>query len=729
MTQRIARTCNVCEAMCGMMITVEGEGRDRRITSIRPDEDDVFSRGHICPKGPAMREVLEDPDRLRHPMKRTASGWQRISWDEAFDETCERLLAVQREHGKDAVGLYMGNPIVHNHGTALLATGFARALRSKNRFDANSQDANPKLYACMLMYGDATSITLPDVDRTDYMLMLGANPAASNGSLMTLGDVKGRLTGIVKRGGKLVIVDPRRTETAAWASEHLSIRPGADAAFLLALVHEILASGKVDEAALARTTRGLGDLRAAAAGYSADRVAAAVGIDAATIRRVAGELVAAKRAVVYGRVGTCTNPFGATASWLIEALNVLTGNFDREGGAMFSKPAVEISGLARKLVGNHYGRWRSRVRKLPELNGQLPASVMAEEMETPGPGQIRALATIAGNPVLSTANGERLSRAMAKLDFMVSVDFYINETSRHAHIILPPTHALEHGHYDIVFHTLQVRNTVKYSVPVVEPAEDTLEDWQILYELGMRLGGLTGSKVADGALKLAWRAGLRLPPDRLLDLLLRRSAYKGLSLGKLKKTPHGIDLGPLVPMRKDRVIHPEHRVELAPQAFLADVPRVATWLDEKAEGLVLIGRRHLRTNNSWMHNAHSLVKGPDRSQLMMNGKDAGRLGLTDGARVKVTSRVGAVEAVVAVTDAMREGVVSLPHGYGHHSIADTMRIAGPLPGPNINALTDELVVEPLTGTAVLNGVPVVVEKRAEKRAPEKPEKPPVETHA
>ncbi len=705
MPETFHRTCNVCEAMCGMVLTVD----DGKITDVRPDKEDVFSRGHICPKGPAMREVLEDPDRIRHPMRRTPGGWERVGWDEALNEAATRLDEIKRAHGVNAVGLYVGNPTVHNHGSISLMPFFARALATRNRFDANSQDANPKLFACMMMYGDQLSVTLPDVDRTDYFLMLGANPAASNGSVMTLGDVKGRITGIRERGGRVVLIDPRRTETAAWADEHHFIRPGGDAALLAAMLHVLFAEGKLDSE-LEAATRGLDELRAFAARHSPEQVAEAVGIDAPTIRRLAHEFAAAKRAVAYGRVGTCQNPFGPVASWLIEALNVVTGNFDRPGGAMFSSPAVDAASLGRKLVGNHWGRWRSRVRGLPEFGGNLPASVMAEEMETPGDGQLRGFVTFAGNPVLSTSNGERLARALAKLEYMVSIDFYINETTRHANLILPPTHSLEHGHFDAVFHTLAVRNTVKYSERVIAPAPDTREDWEILYELGMRLGGLkTGNRLLDGAMRLAWRAGVKLSPDRLIDVMLRTGKYR-LSLKKVRQAVHGIDLGPLEPRRADKVRLPDARVDLAPAALVADAQRLDAWLGERAgAGLVLIGRRHLRTNNSWMHNVRSLVKGPDRATLLMHTDDAAKLGLAGGAPVRVVSRVGQVTAKLETTADIRRGVVSLPHGYGHAAAAASMAIAGALPGPNVNALTDDEMVEPLLGTAVMNGVPVRVE--------------------
>lgn len=713
-SQTVYRTCNVCEAMCGLAMTVE-EGR---ITGVRADKDDVFSRGHICPKGPAMREVLEDPDRVRVPLRRTGSSWKEISWDEALDETATRLRELRAKHGKDSVGIYLGNPNVHNHGAILGVQGFAKAVGTKNRFDANSQDANPKLFACMVMYGDQAAITIPDVDRTDYFLVLGANPAASMGSLMTLGDVRGRLAEVRERGGKIVLVDPRRTETAGWSDEHHFIRPGADAAFVLALLHVVFERG-VNREAIAKQARGLEALEGYARAFSPERVAKAVGIPAETIRRIATDFASAKRAVAYGRVGTCTNEFGPTAIWLIEALNVVTGNFDSPGGLMFPSPAVDVANIGRAVIGNHYARWRSRVRGLPEFGGLLPAAVMAEEMETEGAGQIRGFVTLAGNPVLSTPNGERLAQALSKLEFMVSVDYYLNETTRHAHILLPPVHALERSHFDLVFHALAVRNTVKYSPRVVEPAPGAREDFSILYDLGMRLGGVRlGHPVLDRLARMAWKRGWSLTPDAIVDFALRIGPYgdrflpkkNGLNLKKVKAAPHGIDLGPMVPSAKERVRTRDGLVDLAPAVFAPEMPRVERWLGERDEAeLVLIGRRHLRTNNSWMHNVHSLVKGPDRSQLLMNREDAARMNLEAGQAVRVRSRVGVVTTNVLPTDDIMPGVVSLPHGYGHAAAASTMRIAGATAGANVNAITDDLLVEPILGTAILNGVPVTVE--------------------
>jgi anaerobic selenocysteine-containing dehydrogenase len=701
--------------MCGLVISTDGNA----ITDIRADRDDVFSRGHICPKGVALRELHEDPDRQRSPLRRTKNGWQAISWDAAFDEAEGRIGALQRAHGRDAVSFYYGNPAGHNHGAVALLIPFARALGTRNSFDVNSLDANPRLLASLLLYGDSMSVPVPDLDRTAYMLMLGANPAASNGSAMSLGDVPGRFSDLRARGGRLVLVDPRRSESAAWADEHHFIRPGGDAAFLMAILHVLFSEDHVDRIRIAAIADGLSELEALARPFTPERVAARTAIDAGSIRRIAREFAAAPRAVAYGRVGACLNDFGTTVCWLLDALNVVTGNFDREGGLMFTTPVAEVASSARALGLNTYDRYRSRVRGMPEFGGQLPTAILAEEIETPGAGQIRGLVTIAGNPVLSSPNGQRLSAALARLDFMVAIDFYLNETTRHAHLLLPPLGGLERGHYDIVFHATAVRNTAKYSEPVFDRPRDSKEDWEILYELGMRLGGLRfGSAPLDIALRAAWHVGYRLHPDRLLDMLVRTGHWgdkympfsKGLNLAKIRRAPHGIDLGPLLPgQRETRVARQGHRILLVPGALRGEAARLQAWLDAPTEELVLIGRRHLRSNNSWMHNLHSLTKGPDRTALYVHPSDAARIGVRDGQQVRARTRVGVITVSVKITDQVMPGVVSLPHGFGHGQSRQTLRIAGALEAPSLNDLTDERRVDPISGTAVLNGTPVTLE--------------------
>jgi anaerobic selenocysteine-containing dehydrogenase len=687
--------------MCGLTVEIRG----REIGAIRGNPEDVFSKGHICPKGVALRELHTDPDRLRTPVRRTKRGFEPVSWEDALSEIAARLRKIRKDHGPDAVAVYVGNPTAHSHRAALGSQLLTMVLGTKNRYDPNSQDSNPRLFACMQVYGDGLSMAVPDIERTDYILMLGANPAASQGSQMAMGDMRGRMKAFRERGGRLVLLDPRRSETArTLATRHHFIRPGGDAAFLLALLHVLFAEKLVDRAGVAKIANGLGELEALASRFSPGRVAGPVGIGAAAIREIARELAGTRRSVVYARVGTCQGEFGPVVSWLAEAVNVVLQRIDAPGGAMFSQPAADVGPLARLLVGNEYGRWRSRVRGLPEFLGALPSAVLSEEIETRGKGQIRGLVVFAGNPVLTTPNGARLARALPGLECLVAIDPYVNETSRHAHFVLPPAHVFQSGNFDLLLLPLAVRNVVKYSPPILprDPATER-DDWEILSDLALRL------RVPFGPARRALvRLGRDLP-ERVLDLLLRFGRYN-LSLAKLAKTPQGIDLGPLRPCLEEKVATKDGKIRLAPGVLAADVPRVEAWVNAvREDGLVLIGRRSLRDNNSWMHNLPLLARGPDRAALHMNPEDAERLGVARCERVKVTSRAGSVEARLTVTDDVMPGVVSLPHGFGHKEAAETLRVAGALEGPNANALTDEQRVEPIIGTSILNGVPVRVE--------------------
>lgn len=716
MTVTHFRTCPLCEAMCGLEIEAEAG----RVISIRGDADDPFSRGHICPKAVALQDIHADPDRLRTPLLRTDDGWRSIGWDEAFDLAARRLREVQAAHGRDAVAVYQGNPTVHNHGTLLYASPFVRALGTRTRFSATSVDQLPHHVAARWMFGHMLLLPIPDVDRTDFFLILGANPAASNGSLMTAPGIKDRIKAIRKRGGRVVVVDPRRTETAQLADEHLFIRPGTDALLLAALVHELLASGAAENGEyatrLAGFCDGLESLREAVAPFSPAAVAGATGIAVDALRRLARDFAAAPTAVCYGRMGVSTQDFGSVCQWLINAVNLVSGNFDRAGGALFTRPAVDL--LAHASRGS-FDRWKSRVRGLAEFGGELPVVTLAEEIDTPGEGRIRALVTSAGNPVLSTPNGRRLEGALAGLDFMLSIDFYLNETTRHAHLILPPTGPLEHDHYDLVFHGLAIRDTAKYSEALFEPEAGTRHDWQIFHELRCRLDRRRGL----GARLERWVRG-RFGPRLLLDLGIRRGPWgagfnpfaSGLTLRRLRRQPHGVDLGPLQPSLPGRLRTPDRRIDLAPDRLVADLDRLRATLNagganagDEAGDLVLIGRRQVRSCNSWMHNYPRLMKGKDRCTLLMHPDDAARRGLEDGAQVRVRSRVGEVEASVEISDEIMPGVVSLPHGWGHHRPGLRLATASAHPGASINDLTDEQRIDPVSGNAAFSGLPVEVE--------------------
>lgn len=697
-------TCNLCEAMCGLVVGVEAN----RVISVRGDPDDVLSHGHICPKAVGLRDLLDDPDRIRTPLIREGPGFRAASWEEAMERAAAPLRRIQKKHGPDAIALYVGNPAVHNHRSSLAAQLLTMTVATHNRFDPNSQDSNPRLFACMQVYGDALTTPIPDVDRTQFLLLLGTNPAASNGSHMALGDARKRLSAIRERGGRIVLIDPRRTETAAWASEHHFIRPGGDAALLSAMLHTIFEDEGAGRTVPRRNPdlplQGEAELRRVIADFSPERVASAVGIPADTIRALARAFAASESAAALMRVGVCQSEFGPLAAWLVEALNVVTGNVGRAGGLCLPRPAVDIGPIGRRFVGNRWGQWKSRVRGLPEFLGVLPSAVMAEEMETPGLGQIRALVVFAGNPVLSTPNGERLARALPNLEHLVSIDYYRNETSRHAHVILPPRHVFETGNYDILLSRFAVRTIAKYNPPILATEDDTRDDWAIATDLAL---ALRAPEWLPGWCRSLVRTLAKPVPDGLVDALLRVGRYR-LSLGALRRAPHGLDLGPLEPDVRGAVRLPDGKVNVAPAVFLADMLRLAAWLETPPPPLSLIGRRHVRSNNSWMHNLRSLAKGTDRSQVHVHPDDAARCRVENGDQVTVASRVGSVSVRAVVTADMMPGVVSMPHGFGHQDAADGLHIAGALPGASANALTDDARVEPIIGTSILNGVPITL---------------------
>ncbi len=683
------RACNLCEAICGLEITVANGA----ITDLRGDPLDPLSHGHICPKGNALIDLHADPDRLKTPLQRTGDRWEPIGWDDAFDLVTERLKAIVAEHGDDSVAIYLGNPNVHNSGTLLSAGGFLRAFRTRNRFSATSVDQLPHHRAAVEMFGHPLMIPIPDVDRTDYFLVMGANPLASNGSIMTAPGMRSRIKAVQARGGRVVVIDPRRTETGDVADEHHFIRPGADAMLLLAIVDAIFESGSADLGRLAAFTDGADELRAAARAFPAQRVAARTGIAEETIRRIAREFAAAERAVAYGRIGLSTQSFGGLCQWLINALNAITGNLDEPGGMMWPRPAYDLLQHAER-GGAYVGRWRSRVRELPEFDGELPVATMADEMLTPGPGQVRALITVAGNPVLSTPNGTKLDAALSALEFMVCVDPYVNETTRHADVILPPATGLEVEHYDVIFHHFAVRNTARYSEPLFDITAEQRYDWQIFEALRARMTGKAGKS-----------------PRERLDAGLREGAYH-TSLDELRAQPHGVDYGPMQPSLPDRLLTADARVKLAPPAFVADLARLETELAAPVPDLVLIGRRQLRSNNSWMHNAPRLMRGPDRCTLMINPHDAHARGIANGDSVEIRSAVGAITVPAELTDALMPGVVSLPHGFGHARAGVGQTLAAQKPGASYNDLADPDRLDELTGNAALSGVPVEVRRAA-----------------
>ncbi|HKY89762.1 MAG TPA: molybdopterin-dependent oxidoreductase, partial [Nevskiaceae bacterium] len=643
--------CNLCEAICGLEFRV----KDDRILSVRGDEADPFSRGHVCPKAVALKDIHEDPDRLTKPMRRTASGWVETTWDAAFSEIAGRLASIRASHGSSSVAVYQGNPSVHNYGNLTHASHFLGLLKTRSRFSATSVDQLPHQLVAMWMFGHQLLLPIPDIDHTQHFLVFGANPMASNGSLMTVPDFRGRLKELHARGGRMIVVDPRRTETATVADEHHFIRPGTDVVLLFALLSTLFAEGRVKPGRLSAFVTGLDAIGEALKDFTAEAAAPVTGIPADTIRRIAREFADAPSAVAYGRMGLSTQRFGSLCQWAINLLNIVTGNLDRRGGAMFPLPAVDL--LKGQSNPGHHGAWKSRVRGLPEFSGELPVATMAEEILTPGDGQVRALVTIAGNPVLSTPNGRQLERALDALEFMVSIDFYLNETTRHADFILPPTCGVEHDHYDLVFHHLAVRNTAKYTPALVKAAPGTLHDWQIYNGLARAYRAALGTEPLAARVKKARKLMMqKLRPDQVVDLGLRFGPYgrwkrkpEAMSLKKLRANPHGVDLGPLQPCLPERLFTSSKTIRADIPELMADVARAHELLEPvAAPALRLIGRRHIRSNNSWMHNSERLVKGKERCLLLMHPDDAATRGLSDRHAVRVRSRVGEVRAEVSL---------------------------------------------------------------------------------
>lgn len=709
------RNCNLCEAICGIEITSGEGGR----LDIRGDDADPLSRGYICPKAVALQDIYHDKDRLRHPVRRTANGWERIGWDEAFAEVTRNLKRINATYGRNSIATYLGNPNVHNSGAMLFAPGFLRSLRTRNKYSATSVDQLAHHLSAYLMFGHQLMLPVPDLERTNYLLVLGANPAVSNGSMMTAPGMSQRLHEIRKRGGKVVLVDPRRNETARMVDRHLFIRPGTDVLFVLALLHVVFAERLTRLDRLASFTDGLETVRDFVAEFSPERVAPITGIDAEQIRTVAQEFTGADGAVCYGRIGVSTQEFGAACQWLINVLNIVTGNLDRAGGAMFTLPAFDPVTAPQSLAPRgSFARWHSRVRNLPEFAGEFPVATLAEEILTEGQGQVKAFVTLAGNPVLSTPNGRELDRALASLEFMASIDCYINETTKHANIILPPTSSLERSHYDLAFHLLAVRNTTKYSPPMFERDAETRHDWEILRELETRMqdNGL-GIRVKHKLMKHF------LGHERMLDLGLRFGPYgakfnpfsKGLTLRKVRKAVHGIDLGPLKQCLPGRLRTSNKRLALAPEVLAADIARVKSRFFDLASvatngHLLLIGRRQLRSNNSWMHNYPRLLRGKTQCTLMMHPNDAADRDLIPKQTVVVRSRVGSIALPLEITDSIMPGVVSIPHGWGHGRAGVKLETAQQHAGESINDLTDNQAIDALCGVSAFNGTPVTVHK-------------------
>jgi anaerobic selenocysteine-containing dehydrogenase len=687
------RACPLCEAICGLDLQYE----DKRLIAIRGDNADPFSHGHICPKGNAILDLETDPDRLTKPMRRIGDDWREIGWEEAFAMAGQRLAEVQKQHGASAVAAYLGNPNVHHFGHIATLPALLRTIRTPNVFSASSVDQWPHQFVNAAMYGHQFLLPIPDIDRTEYFLMLGANPVASNGSLMTAPGVAKRLKALTARG-KLVVIDPRRTETAEIASEHHFIRPGSDALLLVAFLQALVRTGPARISAYGEKITGMDAAMAAIATIDCHDIEAHTGIAMTTVDRLAKEFIAAPRAVAYGRMGVSVQAHGTLCQWLLQLVNLYSGNLDREGGALVNEPAIAVTGPGTNR--GQRGRWHSRVRGLPEFGGELPVAALTEEIATPGAGQVRALLTIAGNPVLSTPDGRALDAALAGLDFYIAIDFYINETTRHADLILPPASALTQYHYDLIFNAFAVRRVARLNVPVRELSAEERADWEIVNGVGAAYSAAAGKQ---------W---VPLPSPREMIAAGLAQGGSGLDIDMLEAAPHGLDLGPLRPSLLSRLETESGKIEAAPVLFLNELDRLAQRIrpeSDAAFGLRLIGRRDVRSNNSWMHNAPRLVKGRPRHQLLMHPDDLAARRIDDGARVRLRSKTGKLITEVAASTEIMPGVVCLPHGFGHARDGVRLARARQVAGESYNDLTDTLAIDALCGNAALNGLPVEVE--------------------
>ena len=726
--------------MCGLEIHVEGGPKNGKVTSIRGNRDDVWSRGHICPKGVSLGALHDDPDRIRRPLIKVDGRWQEVSWAAAFRRCTELLSPVIDKYGIGAVTAYTGNPLAHSFSLARYAGVLMGMSGMPVTYSPGTVDQWPKNLSSHLMYGLWWNFPVPDIERTDLLVIMGANPAASQGSLLAAPNVMGLINEIRKRG-KVIVIDPVRTLTAARADEWLPIVPGTDAALLLAVTHTLFEENLVNPGP---HVDGVDTMRRVAAGWPPERVSAVTGIDADRIRRLARELAGTEKSVVYGRIGLCNQEFGSLASWLVDVINILTGHFDTPGGAMFPKPAA-WSITTQPLPGleggaPEFGRWHTRVRGAKEVLGQAPVSCMAEEIATPGDGQLKALITVAGNPVLSTPGGDKLDEVLPMLEAMISVDLWLNETTRHADVILPGLSPLEQPHHDDLILLFAIHSIANYSAPVFDPG-DRPHEWEILIRLTGLCTGTPAEDVDVAAIDdgffdyLAFTRGVdggqirklydHGGPERMLDLTLRTGPFGdqygknpgGLTLDMLKANPNGIDFGPMVPQLPDILGTADKKIRLAPQYLLDDLPRLAARLERPAEPLVLVSRRHLRSNNTWLHNVPALMKGKDRCTLLIHPDDAARFGVADDDIVTVKSEAGEIKVPVEITDAIKPGVVSMPHGWGHGKAGTRMSVANSSPGANTNVLSPPTLVDEPSGNGVLNGIPVtVIEDQARFRA-------------
>jgi len=720
------RTCHLCETMCG--IEVEHDGKN--IIAIRGDQNDVLSKGNICPKATGLQDIHTDPDRLRKPLirqridpakKSDKDGWREVEWDEAINFAAEGVAATQRRHGTGAAGSYCGRSTAHNIGALLGVNLLRKGLETRHIYTGSTCDQVPHNFAWHHMLGHQFFATVPDIDRTDYFLMLGTNPKISNGAMMSTGaNAYKKLNAIRERGGKAVLIDPRRNETAPYCDEHHFIKPNTDALLLIGLIKSIIDNGLTDLGRLEPYIVGYEQVVRMIDDFELNQIARATGISVETIERLAREFADADKAVCYGRTGVSMVEFGGLCLWLIMVLNIITGNLDKPGGMMFPRNAID----SLPATSSSYDRYRSRIRQRPEFGGEFPMAILGDEILTPGDGQLKALVALAGNMVLSMADGNHTERALSQLEFMVSIDPYLNETTRFADVILPPAGPFEKQHYDLFYHTYDTINWAKYSPALFKPKGKVYTDYEIIGELmeGIRAKRATSLVQRLTVRVTGWISRKLLSVDRIIDLGLRFGPYgsginpfntTGLNLKRLKKAPHGVFLGELTPCLPKRLFTSDKTIRLAPQPMLDDLPRLKAHLDklqsqaEETDTLQIISRLTNRTLG-WMHHSHRLVKGRNPVELIMHPEDARARSITTNTLVRVSTERDAIEVPVRISDDIMPGVVCLPHLWGHNRPGTRQRVANATPGASYNDLTSVATIDELTGNAIFNGVRVHV---------------------
>ncbi|MAZ88326.1 MAG: dehydrogenase [Cellvibrionaceae bacterium] len=732
------RTCHLCETMCGIEVEYDGE----QIQSIRGDKKDVLSQGNICPKATGLQDIHTDPDRLRQPMIRRRKNpshkseddqWETVSWNDALEFAAQGLAKIQREKGHNAVASYCGRSVAHNIGALLSIEPLRRILGSRNTFTGSTVDQMPHNFVWHHMLGHQFFGTVPDINRTNFYLMIGTNPKISNGAMMSTGaNTYKKFNDIRERGGKTILIDPRRNESAKYMDEHHFIRPNTDALFLIGLIKTVFSKGLATAGHLTQHIKGWDKIESLIQTFELPPIAEITGIPSADIERIAVEFANADGAICYGRTGVSMVEFGGLCQWLMQVLNIVTGNLDRVGGMMFPNTAID----SLSLSASSWDSYRSRVSGRPEFSGEFPMAIMHEEILTPGEEQIRGLIATAGNMVLSMADGKRSEEALQDLEFMVSIDFYLNETTRFADVILPPVGPFEKSHYDLYYHLYDTINWSKYAPALFEPEIPEGEvNAYTDYEIGIELLSRLASHRTDSKLRkrlyrtLAGWARKHLTVERIIALGLRFGPYgKGLnpfkrnalSLKKLKQNPHGVFLGELQPCLPDRLFTKDKKIDLAPQVLLDDIPRLrqrflsdpthnTLFAGEAVDGLdlQLISRLTNRTLG-WMHHSYRLVKGKNPCVLLMHHSDAQQRQLQDQQLVALSSVRGTIELPLELTDDIMPGVVCMPHLWGHNRPGTRQRTANATPGVSMNDITNIDVIDELTGNAVVNGVPVKV---------------------